>query len=650
MNEGEIQIFNFNNKLREDYKLNKQVKIEKENLEELLDNDTSENIRINAKIIENFIIIITVKVKNKLELETKNAKNIELNCFNIMIIKYDHKTNNNQKISINIPIKGEKIIAKNNFFNSKFYFFDLACIDNSKCFFILYCFDQLHFFKLYEKDDKLKYNKIKIKNFNTETKVVYLGHNILKEKDILEIGLLLKPANNFYFIPIDTTDENKKLEEKEIIIDNEEYKSILKKIKRSNCGIYVITNKENNLNYIASKGNGNDNQIDIKELIFNQKDIDINFKIIHLFKIIDKLFIIVDNTKIEDENKYLTFEIYDIFLKGDVNKYYAELLQRIKIKSKGEIKEYNININSSNNISINCGEKLYLIHLDDNGLISTINVFEIESNSLQIEKYYYDKYQDIILLIFLTEKKIFYSKFCDEFNKNIKYVSNENKIEENQEEKKFEEIKEQEFNNNKNIINENKINNNEIQKDSELSNIIEGKKNNKYKIEIEIEKNVEKNKNQIINLVKEQSKKLKIIKKNLNSKKEDIRNLENRYKYLSQIIIKLKKRKNENNDDYNEDIEAKGQYINNYNDYNDNYSYYNMYNNGMENHYNQMDLMNQMNQHNLNQPHYFNYNYQGNIYNNPKQITTNLINQSYKAGNIINPNYIPRKNIYKNNQ
>ena len=60
--------------------------------------------------------------------------------------------------------------------------------------------------------------------------------------------------------------------------------------------------------------------------------------------------------------------------------------------------------------------------------------------------------------------------------------------------------------------------------------------------------------------------------------------------------------------------------------------------------------MNQMNQHNLNQPHYFNYSYQGNIYNNPKQITTNLINQSYKAGNIINPNYIPRKNIYKNNQ
>ena len=52
----------------------------------------------------------------------------------------------------------------------------------------------------------------------------------------------------------------------------------------------------------------------------------------------------------------------------------------------------------------------------------------------------------------------------------------------------------------------------------------------------------------------------------------------------------MKKRKNENNDDYNEDIEAKGQYINNYNDYNNNYSYYNMYNNGMENHYNQMDL------------------------------------------------------------
>ena len=46
---------------------------------------------------------------------------------------------------------------------------------------------------------------------------MYLGSK--KSEDNFEIGLLLKPENKFLFLTIDINDKNKKVEEKEYIID-----------------------------------------------------------------------------------------------------------------------------------------------------------------------------------------------------------------------------------------------------------------------------------------------------------------------------------------------------------------------------------------------------------------------------------------------
>ena len=205
MNEEDIKIFSFNNKFIEQYRINKPKIIEEENLEKLIEHFDSDKIIMKTQIIDKFIIMISIKTKNQLDLENNKVKEIQISSFNISIIKYNSKTQENQQININIPIKGEIKISQKDFFNQKFYFFDLVPIDEIKSFFYLCIFNQIHFFKLYEKEEKLKYNKIKIKNFNNEINILYLGKNLNIGKNILEIKLLLKPNNIFYFIPIDIT-------------------------------------------------------------------------------------------------------------------------------------------------------------------------------------------------------------------------------------------------------------------------------------------------------------------------------------------------------------------------------------------------------------------------------------------------------------
>ena len=332
MNGQEIEIINYN-KLGEGYKINKSKIIKEENLEKILDNNNSDKIIITTRVIEKYIIIISTKVKNMLELNNKKAKDIQLDSFNITIIEYNSTNNKFQQIMINIPIKGDVKISKKIFFNQKFYFFDLIPIDNNKSFFILYLFEQLHFFKLYKKEELLKYNKIKVKNFNKETSVSYISKNIIKNKNILEIELLLKPKNSFYFIPIDISDANKKLEEKEYYLKDVENKNIFHKIIKSNCDMLIFTDKNTNQNYIVTKDE-NSNEIIMKELIINNigDNQSKEFTILFLFKISDKIYIIthlVNNKEEDEQNNYSIFGIYNIIYIEKDNKFTMELFQTI---------------------------------------------------------------------------------------------------------------------------------------------------------------------------------------------------------------------------------------------------------------------------------------------------------------------------------
>ena len=155
MTEDDIKIINFNNKFKEDYKINKPRIVEEKNLEKLIENFDSDKIIIKTQIIDKFIIMISIKTKNQSDNKNNNLKEIQLSNFYITIIKYNLEVQENQQININIPIKGEAIIYQKDFFNQKFYFFDLIKIDEIKSFFYLYIFNQMHFFKLYEKEDKL---------------------------------------------------------------------------------------------------------------------------------------------------------------------------------------------------------------------------------------------------------------------------------------------------------------------------------------------------------------------------------------------------------------------------------------------------------------------------------------------------------------
>ena len=125
----------------------------------------------------------------------------------------------------------------------------------------------MHIFKIYQKNEALKYNKIKQKNFENKSskfKAMYLGTNLNKNKNILEIGLILKPENKFLFVNIDISDKNMKLKENEYIIDKDKYKNILSKFKRSFCGKFIFTNKEANQKYLIYK-NDNKNEMIVKE-------------------------------------------------------------------------------------------------------------------------------------------------------------------------------------------------------------------------------------------------------------------------------------------------------------------------------------------------------------------------------------------------
>ena len=638
MNENEIEIINFNNKLTEGYKLNKTKIIHEENLEKILDNQNSDKIIMTSQIIEKYIIIISVKVKNMLELNNKKEKDIQLDNFNITIIEHDFEKNKFKQIMINIPIKKDINISKKIFFNQKFYFFDLIPIDNTKNFFILYIFDQLHFFKLYQKEEQLKYNKIKVKNFDKETNVIYIGKNLKLDKNVLEIELLLKPKNCFYFIPIDITDSNKKLEENEYNLNEKENKNIFNKYIKCNCDTFIFTDKNLNQNYIVTKDD-NSNEIIIKELIINSignnqiKELTIIF----LFKIKDKIYLIshLKNDSESEQNKYSIFEIYNVFYVVKDNNYNMELLQQIKILNNEGFKDYNFNMNNSNNIFINIGRKLYIFHLGQSGVIDVINIFQLDSN-LNFDKYYYEKYQQMTSLIIILNNDIFFSKNADEFLQEKKYILNNdiNYIEENKDNNK----EQDESNDDENLINDKPKEKDEIEKpisESKLLKLVNESKNPKINIEIEsiILNRIKFNEDKIDKYVKENANKIKLIKQDIKFQKEEHKKFKEYYEKLSNIINGITKIIN--NAD-NEEIEEEEE-IDNKMNYNYNHNYRNFQREATQNYSNcNNNLINQMN---IPLQKSSSYNYQNYSYNNNGQLNPYLMNQKYQNGNMINNNY-----------
>ena len=558
LSDEEIKVVNKCEKIPEEYKINIQQEITSNNLVELIAKQTDDYRISNIKIKEDFLIIISTKLsKNLLDNNSANEKNINIIGFDIRIIKLNLKmpeiNNLKNEININIPLKEPKLVANNNLLN-KYFFYDFIKIDDSKSYLHIYIFGQMHIYKIYQKEQQLKYNKIELKRFNDKTKVLYLGENFKSDEDILEIALLLKPINSFMFLEIDVSEKGLKIEEKKYDFKCPNAKNILYKFIRSYCGIFLFSEKESDNKYIIYKNKNNENSIEIqiKEAKIHILDNYNNY----FYCISNNLYLISElPPEQEEENNYnyCVLGIFKIFYDEENDIYNSQLIQKIMIKNIGCSKDYNININTLNYISIHIDEMLLFIHLDENSSVDMINKYNLNSKKLQISRIISDKSNECCILLSYINSKLYLSKFIDDKEKSSKgkcithyeTFSNDNdkedeKEEEEEEEESEIEEKESDKENGKEEINKSNDINNEKEK-----SIYENEKDNNIspinpKIEEFIDKIVKErvntNNEKIEAMKKEYENKLEMIQKDIYLQEKENEKLE---KNVNAILIRL---------------------------------------------------------------------------------------------------------------
>ena len=245
--DNEIKVLNYSNILQSTYKTNVIPELIKDKLEKIIqkenNQDKSDRFISNIKLIENFIIIISTKISRNLS----ELNSIKILGFEISIIKLDLNPGEKQEeINISLPLKEQKVITNKTLLVQKYFFSDFIKVSETKNYFHICVFDQLHIYKIYIKDNQLKYNKIELKKFNDKTKVLYLGEYFNKKENILEIDLLLKPNNNLLILEINTDEKSQKIEEKIYDFKNNQNikysnKNIFHKFLRSFCGKFLFT-------------------------------------------------------------------------------------------------------------------------------------------------------------------------------------------------------------------------------------------------------------------------------------------------------------------------------------------------------------------------------------------------------------------------
>ena len=637
INEEDIKIINTSENLSEDYTLFFHQEITNNILEEFSINQAYEYRTLNIKIKEDFILIISTKISNNKSLTNSYDKNIIIDGFNIRIINLNLKKEENncgdkKEINIIIPLKETKLIANNNLF--KYFFYDFIKIDDIKSYFHVYVFGQLHIYKIYKKDNQLKYNKIELKKFNEKTKVLYLGECFKTEENILEIELLLKPMNTFLFIEIDTNEKGSKIIEKEYESKSPKAKKILNKFIRSYCGSFLFSDKETKKKYIITIEE-NDAEIQIKKAKINIAD----DSFYYLYSISNKLYLISElpPEKLDDINgHYMVLGIFYLFYDEEKDIYNSQLLQKIMIKNIGGIKEHNIIINTMNYISVHIGENLFFIHLNKRSSVDTINKIYLNSSNLQLSNFFSDKSNNCSVLLSSINSKLFLSTFYDNNENSIKVkcIINYDTItcEENEE-----------------LNEEEKESNNE----SEKEEIIKNKENNGYNIndlnskiddyiDKVIKEKVKINSEKIDELKKEYENKFEIVRHDIILQEKENEKLENSIKDLLKRISEIEKQINNGDKNKEDDKEFSNNNINY-----DKRKTFKFKNDEMNfNQYNNLKLWNQINQ--INQMKLLNPYYlmkpENLLMNNQMNLNDSLIYQLLKQ----KKNSLNQGNIYFN--
>ena len=548
LQESEIKVINNSINLLPTYKTNIIPELLKDKLEPIIpkENNQGRGDRFisNIKLIENFIIIISTKTSKNLS----ELNSIKILGFEISIIKLNlNPGEEKQEINITIPLKEPKVITNKNLSVQKYFFSDFIKVSENKSYFHICVFDQLHIYKIYIKDNQLKYNKIELKKFNEKTKILYLGECFNKDENMVEIDLLLKPLNNLMVLEINA-DGNKmqKIEEKIYEfknIQNNEYnnKNIFHKYLRSFCGKFLFTEKETDKKYLIYRDN-NDmviKQVNMDNLEKNNSGNNNYINFLYTFE--KELYLLAELPKEnEDEDRYIILGIFNLIYNEEKDIYESILTQKILINNEGRNNSYFININMDNDISIQTSESLTYIQLGKNSSVEKIYKINTNAKELQISKINCVKFDQWLILLSFIKEDIYVSKLKkDDLNyveKNcISNYEGKQNMKDNEKVDKENEIKEQDVDNNNKINNEQDIINS---KDEKYSNEILGTitiKLNNY-IDKIINDRIEQNYLKIESIKQEYENKLELIEQDILAQKKENEKLE---KSLDEILNKI---------------------------------------------------------------------------------------------------------------
>ena len=546
--EQEIKVINYINTLLPTYKTSIIPELVKDKLEQIVPkehiNEKNDRFICNIKLIENFIIIIIAKTAKNLS----EINSIKILGFEVSVIKLNLSLNEEKsEINISIPLKEPKVFTNKNFLVQKYFFSDFIKISEEKNYFHICVFDQLHIFKIYIKDNQLKYNKIELKKFNEKSKVLYLGEYYNKKENILEIDLLIKPMNNILILEINTDEKSQKVEEKIYEFSNMKYnnKNVFHKYLRSFCGKFLFTEKETDKKYLIYRNN---DDIIIKPVNLNEPN---NNSLLFLYTHENNLYLITEIPK-ENENEecYLNLGIFNLYYDEEKDAYEPKLIQKVMIKNEAGNKNYSININMDKDISIQIADYIIYIQLGKNNSVEKAYKLNTNAKQLQISKSFCVKYDQWFIILSLLGENIYVSKnTIDDSN----YVEN-NCVLNYEEEKPIsngdnsikEENKEKEEINNDKII-ENSINEDSSKKLNEILTHL-----NDF-IDKTINDRIEQNNEKFDSIKQEYEKKFELIEQDIQVQKKENEILEKRLDEILSRICELNGSSSDNKDSINSD-------------------------------------------------------------------------------------------------
>ena len=638
----EILIINNVENLLTKFKINEIPELLQENLEQIIPKEKIQEkndcILSNIKLIENYIILISTKTSKNLS----EMNSLQIIGFEISIIKLDLNPGEERfKINISIPLKEPKVITNKNSLLQKYFFFDFIKVSENKNYFHICVFDQLHIYKIYIKDNQLKYNKIELKKFNEKTKVLYLGECFHKNENLLEIDLLLKPMNNLMILKINTDEKSQKVEEKIYEfknMKNNKYnnKNIFHRFFRSFCGKFLFTEKETDKKFLISRENDDMviEPVSLEYLEKNDTNSSNNSYINFLYEIENDLFLLTELPKEnEEEDEYIILGIFNLIFNNEKEIYESKLIQKILIKNEGKNNEYFININIDKDISIQKGDILIYIQLGKNSSVEKLFKLNTNAKELQISRFFCAKYGQWFILLSFINDNIYISKLlndnCNDIEKNCiinKQILNENIIKEN---------------NDKNAIEEKfDLNNNEkekIQNEKYSSVVLEEiiSKLNNHIDEI-INERIEQNKEKFEPIKQEFENKFELIEQDILAQKKENEKLEKRLDEILNRIGELDDANKENiifnENNINNDI-------NNLKNLNEMFKTRNSFPKADMN--NILPLMRRLNSMKMMFP--FNFTGAENLFNNQMAMNDPRINQFFNNGFISQGNYFFKK-------